>query len=395
LMYRNRDVAVVNHYMFRSTEEHLQKRMRGDVFFGDREDRKDWIEKAKQGLDPWTGKPLPEGTVPDNTAWEALKRLDPRYEDYEINRSRISPASCGEAPRVTRPRPNTESESKSGLIPRNGDTAAICVVTKDDTFYVNEWTDYHLALGFSDIYIFDHSENKQLLKEWASRRNKDQIHVAHITGENIRVSAYRGCFDVLKQMKHTWAMFADMDKFLVLKQSTHVVDFARKHVNKSNRGINWKVFGTSGHKKYEALPVLKRFPCRLSYFFPESLRFTSFVRVDQLGNKWDISETRRIPQMEGTFIYDTGGRRIVKQQHNGPRDVAVMHQYRFLSEEEYRRKHHGRTSYDEDQKPLPTGCIRDISAWEILKEKMEYYQKYDVAQSNEEPICGLCGNEGS
>lgn len=34
---------------------------------------------------------------------------------------------------------------------------AICTIVKNETLYLDEWVDYHIALGFSPIYIYDNS----------------------------------------------------------------------------------------------------------------------------------------------------------------------------------------------------------------------------------------------
>ena len=34
---------------------------------------------------------------------------------------------------------------------------AMCVIIKNETLYIDEWVDFHIALGFSPIYIYDNS----------------------------------------------------------------------------------------------------------------------------------------------------------------------------------------------------------------------------------------------
>jgi hypothetical protein len=43
--------------------------------------------------------------------------------------------------------------------------AALCAVMRDEDLYINEWTDYHLALGFQHIFIYDSHPNFTL-SEW-------------------------------------------------------------------------------------------------------------------------------------------------------------------------------------------------------------------------------------
>ena len=77
-----RDVAIINHYYYKSFDEHLQKRNRGDVFYGKTHGRDKYTALAKQGLDPY-GNSLPPGAFKDSTAWDTLKRVAPQYKDMK------------------------------------------------------------------------------------------------------------------------------------------------------------------------------------------------------------------------------------------------------------------------------------------------------------------------
>ena len=76
-------VAAVYHYYFKSKEEFIAKRLRGNVFFGEGVVQRN-LEQARNGLDVY-GNPIPIGDIWDDSAWKAVKKLVPEYAVYEQN----------------------------------------------------------------------------------------------------------------------------------------------------------------------------------------------------------------------------------------------------------------------------------------------------------------------
>lgn len=76
------DVAIVNHYRYKSRSEYVRKRIRGLATMDCSKPRfnkrhcKPEVERAKTG-------PLPVGTIFDDTAWKLLKQNVPKYAKYE------------------------------------------------------------------------------------------------------------------------------------------------------------------------------------------------------------------------------------------------------------------------------------------------------------------------
>lgn len=90
--------------------------------------------------------------------------------------------------------------------------AVICVIALNEEKYIDEWIKYHLALGFSHIYIYDNSENYSL-KNKSSR----YVTVIHFPGHTKQLEAY-DLFIITYKNKHKWAAFIDCDEFIILKK---------------------------------------------------------------------------------------------------------------------------------------------------------------------------------
>ena len=64
--------------------------------------------------------------------------------------------------------------------------AVICAIALHEERYIDEWIQYHLALGFSHIYLYDNS-NDHILKN----KNSDKITIIHFPGKVKQMEAYQ------------------------------------------------------------------------------------------------------------------------------------------------------------------------------------------------------------
>jgi hypothetical protein len=93
--------------------------------------------------------------------------------------------------------------------------AALCAVMRDEDLYVDEWTDYHLALGFEHIFIYESHPNFTL-SEWYTERvaqegdvvphNMSTAHRVHLTHRvlpdtgNVQELVNGECLDKLRAL---------------------------------------------------------------------------------------------------------------------------------------------------------------------------------------------------
>lgn len=134
--------------------------------------------------------------------------------------------------------------------------AVICCIAYNEDKYIEEWTQYHINLGFSKIYIYDNSDCNTL-----QHLNNENIVVIHWPGR-IQMMNTRNNFIEKYSFNHKWCAFIDCDEFIVLKQDKSLTDFLYTYLQCGALGLNWVFFGSNGHDKYIAEPVLKRFTKR-------------------------------------------------------------------------------------------------------------------------------------
>lgn len=229
----------------------------------------------------------------------------------------------------------------------NNETIALCAVAKDEGAYVDEWADYHLALGFAAIHVHDNTDGFEL-GPWGRGRaaRGEWIVVRHHPGAAQQTRAYEDCARRCIAEGHAWAFFADVDEFLMLKRHDNVVDFASEYVSRGHLGINWRLFGTSGRRKYEPAPVTKRFQYRVEDEYPKNTYIKSIVRLqdlDLIKPVFDPHFFHRKPSSWFEFIFDRRGSQLKDTDgnvfnaslHIGPTNVAAIYHYYFKSPEEY------------------------------------------------------------
>ncbi|MBV9252265.1 MAG: glycosyltransferase family 92 protein [Acetobacteraceae bacterium] len=80
------------------------------------------------------------------------------------------------------------------------------------------------------------------------------------SGLGPQVPAYN---DFLRFRDETeWVGYIDVDEFLVLKDHSDIKDWLRDYADFAAVGINWRIFGSSGHSDYAPGLVIQRFTQR-------------------------------------------------------------------------------------------------------------------------------------
>lgn len=137
---------------------------------------------------------------------------------------------------------------------------AICCIALNEELYIDEWLQHHFGLGFNHVYVYDNSDEGTL--ETFSRKN---VTVIHFPGPLKQVPAYNHFLENYGK-KHDWCAFIDVDEFFVLKKHATIQEYLLEESRGLSTaaaaaciGVNWVLFGSDGHEKYEPRPVMERF----------------------------------------------------------------------------------------------------------------------------------------
>lgn len=143
--------------------------------------------------------------------------------------------------------------NNGGLKLNNMSIALVCIAKNEDN-YIDEWINYHLKLGFDDIFIYQN--------DWRYQNNHDRVKKYVIDGINRQRDAYNH-FVKTHGKEFEWTAFFDVDEFLVLKKHKNMKDFLGEYSDLNALGVNWVLFGDNGHQKIDGeYSVIKRFTKR-------------------------------------------------------------------------------------------------------------------------------------
>lgn len=264
-------------------------------------------------------------------------------------------------------------------------TAAICALVVDAEFYLVEWIDYHLALGFDEIFLYDNSPKFELKQWYRNTRHHPlyhKVHINHLPGKSwvddyedyggyVQNAAYTHCITThgkrfpetpkrpplkLKgshlhknRTKHEYMALIDLDEFIVLKQypMNHtiihdvLVDYLLPYGGALT--MNWQLFGTSNKSTYSPIPLLKRNVHR-------DVQMESVIKtIVQSTDFNSVKNPHAVTVRKGTQIrttlfpgalysYQNSGSKTGATDGQYPSSVMVVHHYRYGSLKEYTQK---------------------------------------------------------
>lgn len=114
---------------------------------------------------------------------------------------------------------------------------------------IAEWVAHHLLLGFDKIHIFDHKSVTPVSHTLAPMLGDKRINVMRIeTAGSIKLNLMTRAVQMSQQNNVSWMLYLDADEFLLLNKFNNIKEFLNAFKFADAIGINWLMFGTSGHK---------------------------------------------------------------------------------------------------------------------------------------------------
>jgi hypothetical protein len=120
--------------------------------------------------------------------------------------------------------------------------AIISTQVKDEDEYLDEWIAYHLAIGFEHVVIYDNESARPLRNRWG------KFVTVKPERRQFEGSAADNCHnDTVRNFAADWIARIDVDEFIVLKQPGDINSLLAPYKDFGGLGLNWRIFGTSGH----------------------------------------------------------------------------------------------------------------------------------------------------
>lgn len=132
---------------------------------------------------------------------------------------------------------------------------SVCAIIKDEQEYIEEWINFHRAVGFDHFFLYD-NESEIPLKQTLSKYVKAGIvDVIDFPGWAMQKPAYDHCLKNFGN-KTKWLGFFDIDEFTVPKERELMSETLIFYEQFSGVGLNWRFFGANDLvKKPEGLVI--------------------------------------------------------------------------------------------------------------------------------------------
>lgn len=117
-----------------------------------------------------------------------------------------------------------------------------CIACLEDN-YIDEWIDYHLMLGFDQIFIYQNNWRAKLKKHYSN------VHLIQFDGINKQRSAYKHC--LINHSELDYIAFWDVDEFLYMKNLYDIHKFLKPYQQFFGIGMNWRCFGDNNLQKVQ------------------------------------------------------------------------------------------------------------------------------------------------
>jgi len=112
-----------------------------------------------------------------------------------------------------------------------------------------EWVAHHLLLGFDKIHIFDHKSATPITNMLAPLLKDKRINITRVeTDGAIKCDLITRAIQISQKNNVSWMLYLDADEFLLLNNFNNIKEFLNAFNFADAIGINWLMFGTSGHK---------------------------------------------------------------------------------------------------------------------------------------------------
>lgn len=130
---------------------------------------------------------------------------------------------------------------------------ALTCIAKNEDFYINEWIDYNLKLGFNKIFIYEN--------DWTSNIIHPNVTTIPFNGPSKQLPAYNHFLNTYRN-QFDYVAFFDCDEFLVLKKHNTVQEFLNNYNPKNGIVINWQLYGSDNKIIRESNSLIKQFTKR-------------------------------------------------------------------------------------------------------------------------------------
>lgn len=225
---------------------------------------------------------------------------------------------------------------------------SIVLIAKNEGRYIREWIEYHLLVGISHFYIYDNESTDGLEEILKPYIEKDIVTYRYFPGKLMQMPCYR---DALKhyRLESEYLAFIDADEFIVpvkYESIPETIDRIIEHYNThpfrveyqiGGIAVNWRWYGSSGHKQKQDGLLLEHYTRRAENDYPRNAHVKTICNPRVVTDACDhphsfqyqkgyYAVSEKGSYVPGAFFYDSSC------------ELIQINHYHIKSEQEYFEK---------------------------------------------------------
>ena len=219
---------------------------------------------------------------------------------------------------------------------------AICCIAKCENRYLEEWTNYHLALGFDHIFIHDNNDisGEQIITAVSA---DERVTVIVCRGKTAYQNTAYTSFYQRYGKEYDWIAYIDVDEFITFSKESgikNINDFLSRFDSQVDIvHLNWMCYGDNDIVELDDdYSVLRRFvqplpyDKHIQYDFPENNHVKSIIRGGMdIGNRMITVHTPK----DGDYrVFDAEGRPC-KNDYFKPYDFSTAYIRHYVTKTIY------------------------------------------------------------
>lgn len=162
---------------------------------------------------------------------------------------------------------------------------AVILIVKDEERDIKEWMAYYNLIGFDSQIIFDNKSSDNtanIIKKYSKFMDVRYNYFPH-DKHHCQNAAYE---KALQEYGHEfdWMAFFDSDEFFSINDGTPLETWLANFKNAPAIGVNWAIYGASGHVSFPPGLVTENFLHRAPQNFGDNKHIKSIVRPGCVRN---------------------------------------------------------------------------------------------------------------
>ena len=163
---------------------------------------------------------------------------------------------------------------------------SVCAIMKDEAPYLLEWLEFHKVVGVQRFYLYDNGSSDNTIEILQTSINAGEVILHEWPVSPGQLPAYEHCLQTYQQDSE-WIAFIDLDEFLFPTEAESLRDILSEFDSVSGIGVNWLIFGTSGHQTRPDGLQIENFTRRAETDFAANRCVKSIVRPEQVSHFGD------------------------------------------------------------------------------------------------------------